>query len=244
MLQNDEKSVLIAIQARSTSTRFPGKIFERIGDQTALQRVVSQAISAQKWVQNTSRDIFIRCATAVLFPEHDTEVRHHCKSLKVYLIGGDENDVLSRYITALKQIKPDYIVRITADCPMILDYMISKHINVACRKNLDYLSNVDEQCRTIADGFDCEILSRKALEWLDKNAISAEDREHVTTALRRLRPKELRMGFVPSKIDTSSWKMSLDTPEDLENIRKYHHDREYKMAVAKSLYGEDYIYEL
>lgn len=244
MLHIEEKSVLIAIQARSTSTRFPGKIFELIGSKTVLQHVIDQAKSSQSYVSRPNRKIQIRCSVAVLYPENDSDIAKHCKQSGVYLIPGSEFNVLSRYIKAMEQIKPDYIVRLTADCPLLLDFVISKHINTATINELDYVSNVEEKCRNVADGFDCEVMSKKAIEWLKNNVKDEHDNEHVTTLLRRARPKELRFGFISSKLDTSNLKMSLDTPEDLERIRKYYHEREYKLTTANSIFGKEFVYEI
>ncbi len=243
MIPIEEKRVLIAIQARSTSSRFPGKIFELIGQKTVLQHVIDQAKSAKFHVERSSRQIYIKCEIAVLHPANDRTIINSYKQTGAHLISGDEENVLSRYIEAAKLIKPDFIVRLTSDCPLILDFVISKHINVAVLNELDYVSNVEEQCRTIADGFDCEIMSRKALEWLEENAQTPEYQEHVTLALRRERPKSLKFGFIPSKLDTSHLKISLDTAEDLERIRRYYHDREYKLSVAKKLFGKN-VYEI
>jgi spore coat polysaccharide biosynthesis protein SpsF len=243
MLQIEEKSVLIAIQARSTSTRFPGKIFELIGSKTVLQHVIDQAKSAKFHVERSSRQKLIKCDVAVLHPFGDTNIINCFRQSGTHLVSGDEHDVLSRYIDAVKLIKPDFVVRLTSDCPLILDFVISKHINVAVMNDLDYVSNVDENCRTIADGFDCEVLSRKAMDWLETNAETKEDREHVTVALRKARPRELRMGFVASKLDTSHLKISLDTPEDLQKIREYYHNREFKLATAKRLFGKN-VFEI
>lgn len=243
MIPIEEKTVLIAIQARSTSSRFPGKIFELIGQKTVLQHVIDQAKSAKFHIERSSRQKLIKCEIAVLHPANDRSIINSYKQTGAHLVSGDEDNVLSRFIEATNLIKPDYVVRLTSDCPLVLDFVISKHINVAVLNDLDYVSNVEEQCRTIADGFDCEIMSRKAIDWLENNAITPEHQEHVTLALRQMRPQSLRFGFISSKLDTSHLKISLDTSEDLERIRKYYHDREYKLSVAKKLFGKN-VYEI
>jgi hypothetical protein len=45
------------------------------------------------------------------------------------------------------------------------------------------------------------------------------------------------------KIDTADMKMSVDTPEDLERIRAYYHERQRKLDAARRLFGES-VYEL
>lgn len=239
--------VLIAIQARSNSTRFPKKIYENIGDKRVLTHVIDTAKSTADHLMRYSTKVKIKCQVAVLHPADDTELVKTFRSSGAILIGGDENDVLSRYVSAQRMTGADYVVRLTSDCPLILDYVIAKHINIAAhnhfKEQFDYISNIEESCRFVADGFDCEVISKRALEWLDDAAVSASDREHVTTALRRLRPAGLNHAFVSMKMDTSSMKMSVDTPEDLERMRDYYHQREHKMTVARQMFGGA-VYEL
>jgi len=235
--------ILIAIQARSNSTRFPKKIYEHIGDRRVLDHVISQARSTSDHLNRYSKNIKVSCQVAVLHPETDTELVRTFKSSGAILIGGHEADVLSRFVTAQRMTDCDYIVRLTSDCPLILDYIIAKHINVAVYNSFDYVSNVEESCRMVADGFDCEVLSRRAVEWLDKNALSTEDREHVTQLIRKARPQGLNQAFISMKLDSSKMKMSVDTVDDLERMREYYHEREHKMTVARKLFGNS-IYEL
>ena len=103
---------------------------------------------------------------------------------------------------------------------------------------------MDEHSRFAADGSDCEVISKKAIKWLDTHATTAFDREHVTTAIRRERPAALTQGLVSFKLDTSHMKMSVDTPEELAGARKYFHDREFKIQVAQRKFGKKNVYEL
>jgi spore coat polysaccharide biosynthesis protein SpsF len=235
--------VLIAIQARSNSTRFPKKIYEQIGNRRVLDHVIECAKSTSEHIMRFTKTQNVRCQVAVLHPKDDHELVRAFNSSGVMLISGDEEDVLSRYVQAQRMTDADYVVRLTSDCPLMLDFVIAKHVQVATRNALDYVSNVDESCRFVADGFDCEVLSRKALHWLEMNAVSESDREHVTTAIRRERPPQLKQGIVTMKIDSSKMKMSLDTPEDLEVMRAYFHEREHKMNVARRQFGSN-VYEL
>lgn len=240
---NQPIEVLIAIQARSNSTRFPKKIYEHVGDKRVLDHVIEQAKSVCRHFDRDVKKIKVKCQVAVLHPENDDELVKTFRSSGAIMIGGDEHDVLSRFVQAQRMTDADFVVRVTSDCPLIFDYVISKHITMAIFKQHDYVSNVEESCRFIADGFDCEIMSRRAVKWLEDNVSSDDDKEHVTTAIRRVRPRELSQGFISSKLDTSRMKMSVDTVEDLERIREYHHEREHKMNKARLIFGSA-VYEL
>jgi len=234
----NDVNVLIVIQARSNSTRFPKKIYQLLGDKMVLQHVVDQALSSKLYVERSAQKK-IYCSVAVAHPENDEQLKTTFKKCGAFLVGGSEQDVLSRYISAAEQFKADYVVRLTSDCPLVLDFMISKHVHTAVYNELDYVSNVDEDVRLIFDGMDVEIMSKKAIEFLKDNARTDFDKEHVTTMLRRDRPKSLRFGFVSSRFDSSKMKLSLDTPEDLENIRAYFHEKEVKIKLAQKRYGKN-----
>lgn len=228
----------MGIQARSTSSRFPGKILEKIGFKTVLAHVVDQAQRSCQHV-NKYNKLPIDAQVMVLAPVGDDEV---FKAANCKILQGDEFDVLSRYVSAKNLSGADFVVRLTSDCPLIMDFMITKHINVAVNNGYDYVSNVEESCRTIADGFDCEVMSARCIDWLNANAVG-DDREHVSTLLRKKRPAELSQGFIMTKLDTSHMKMSVDTPDDLEVIRVYYHNLERKRDEAFRLFKGN-IYEL
>lgn len=239
--------VLIAIQARSTSTRFPRKIFAPTAGKRMLDWVIDVSRDSATWVSRHSRTK-INCRVAVLYPTGDSDIVRAFKSDDVLFVDGDEHDVLSRYLKAQKQTDADYIVRLTSDCPLSLDYMISKHINLSTIYSYDYLNNSDEDFRFVADGYDVEVLSARALDWLSINATSPEDREHVTTAIKRVFPKQLAKAFVYAKVATMSKhlgpKMSVDTQEDLDRVNSYLHELEYWAKLAKLKYGDPHVYAL
>lgn len=232
--------VLIGIQARSTSKRFPKKIFEKIGQRRVIDHVIEKAISAANHISRHNK-LNLSAKAALLIPVADKVFYSDFYYPNCLIFEGPENDVLSRYVIAAKGYDADFVVRLTSDCPLMLDYLISKHVNVAVFENYDYVSNVEESCRTIADGFDCEILSKRALDWLDENA-KGLDREHVTTLIRRDRPKDLKQAMIMSKLDTSAMKMSVDTETDLTTIRTYYHESEHKKELAEKIFGAKNIY--
>lgn len=239
----ETKNVLIAIQARSTSTRFPQKIYAMIGKKSVLNHVVDKAKDAQLYVERPSHKVSIKVSITILHPDGDNQLISNFRGSGVSLLAGDEHDVLSRYTKAMDIFQPDYCVRLTSDCPLMISGLISKHINTAVYNNLDYVNNVDERCRTIADGFDCEIMSKKAMDWLKDNATTADEKEHVTKALRdSTKPHDLKMGFVMSQLHTSKEKLSVDTPEDLELIRHIYDHHEFSKNSAMRIYGRNHVY--
>lgn len=210
------KKVLIGIQARSTSKRFPRKVFEKIGNQTMLQHVVNQCKRASEYLGKIRTPIDV--TTALLVP-HGDEITQKAERLAVQIVEGPEDDVLTRYVDAAQKFSADFIVRITADCPLIPPYLISKHVMLAVENNYDYLSNVFEESRTAPNGFDCEVMSSQLLAYLNQYAMTKEYREHVTLMARKEPPRSAKLGCVVSFLNLSDINLSVDTPEDLDRVR-------------------------
>ena len=234
--------VLIAIQARSTSTRLPNKAFELIGRKPLLQHVISACNKAAQYTNNfaTANGVFVD--VALVIPEGDRIGQVFNKATSI--IEGPEHDVLSRYFKAYEKTRPDYIVRITGDCPLIPPYLITKHIKTAQINSYDYLSNVDEKLRTSLDGWDCEVISGRALEWLNKTATDPKDREHVTTLIRKQHPAWAKIGHVISYVDLSGLKLSVDTQEDLERVRAQYEKLQASAETAANIYGPNCVHRL
>src|SRR3990167_1150236 len=233
-------NVLIGIQARSSSTRLPKKCFEPLGGKRMLDHVIDACNLSAKYLNRFThkRGFTVNCA--LLIPEGDV-IKHGFRS-QIEIVEGPELDVLTRFSIAQKKFDADYICRITGDCPLIPSFVISRHITLAVVSSYDYISNVDEGSRLSLDGIDCEVMSRSMLEWLDANAETAEEREHVTIRARTGPPPWAIRAFTASFFDQSGLKLSVDTPEDLERVREEYDRVGRKLKVAERLYGRDSIH--
>lgn len=230
--------VSIGIQARSTSKRFPGKVFEMIGPKMLLQHVIDACKSSAAYLNNFTHRTRIRVDVFLLVPKDDEEIKRAFRG-KLPIIDGSEDDVLERYKKMLEMSNADFVVRITGDCPLIKPSIITKHINAAVQNKYAYCANVDEECRTSLDGYDCEVISSELLSWLHEFA-NGVDREHVTTLVRKSPPEWARnsIGYIVDDRDQSNIKLSVDTKEDLENVRSEYEKRDDKYQIALKKVGK------
>lgn len=155
----------------------------------------------------------------LLVPEGDP-LRNY--TTRVETFEGPLEDVLGRYHGMTKKCGADWIVRLTADCPLLYPAWISRHIVIAVHENYDYFSNVCEGYRTCPDGFDVEVFPRRTLEWLHHFAKTKYDREHVTTLFRQSPPEWAKQGHAVGHLFMGHHKLSVDTIEDLELVRAHY----------------------
>ncbi len=223
--------ILIGIQARSGSTRLPRKAFELIAGKMLLDHVIDTCKIAAHFINQKNMG---DATVAVLTPSGDPIVGEF--SDRVNIVEGSHYDVLARYMSAVTKYAPDYLVRITGDCPMLPPFIISNFMDMAIRRGYDYVSNVDERFRTAIDGYDCEVISSRLFNEMANKAIDSYDREHVTPWLRKNTPKWARMGIALNNHDMSDIKLSVDTKDDLDRVRRAFEGAYSKHEAAKAFY--------
>lgn len=196
--------IICIIQARTTSTRLPNKVLLDLKGKTILQHIIERVEKSE---------LIDSVVIATTINETDDKIEELCKNLGVDCFRGSENDVLSRYYECAKKYNPDYVIRVTSDCPCIdykvLNKLIIKHLD----ENNDYTSNSLE--RSFPHGLDCEIFSFKLLEEANMNAIDNFEKEHVTPYMYKTR-KDLKISQLIYDKDYSKIRITVDTKEDYE----------------------------
>lgn len=199
----------IVTQARTTSTRLPGKVLLELGGRTVLDLHLARLASA-------GHPVVVATTTNAA----DDPVAALATASGVALHRGSEHDVLSRFAGAAAEHDLDVVVRVTSDCPLIDGSVVAEGV----RQFLDggdpdlYLSNT--RPRTFPRGFDFEVFSAAALAEAQRVCTDPVHREHVTpywyqdlsgrTTIRNLARAE----------DRSGYRVTLDTADDLVLVRE------------------------
>lgn len=199
---SDKINVLAIIQARMGSTRLPGKVLLDLEGKTVLERVIER-VSASKLVD--------KVLVATTISDKDLPLVELCARLGVSVFCGAENDVLDRFYQAAKLFKPENMVRITADCPLIDSHIIDSTIKLLHETGADYASNQLEE--KYPDGLDVEVFTFKALEKAWSEARMYSEREHVTPYIRNNR-KIFKIAGLKAVKDHSDKRWTLDNEED------------------------------
>lgn len=210
-------SVGIIIQARMTSSRFPGKSLALLNKTPVLKHVILRC----KKVKGVDKVIVAVPDTPESEPMLKLVADMNCLNFC-----GSEDNVLERYYKAALHHNLDYVVRITADCPFINPVIIQEVLDLLIWRKLDYASNVFPT-RTYPKGTDVEVFTMDVLEAANMFSITDYDKEHVTPWMQR--SPELKRANVCQKIDMSSENLCVDYPDDIERLEAIIQKRKNKL---------------
>lgn len=203
--------ILTIIQARLGSTRLPGKILLPISGKTILQHVYDAALNPK----------------LVAIPASDRlEISYHFGGAMAGY-EGDDHDVLGRFYYAYQwacgaKTNPniDWILRLTADCPMLTREIVDRFVPAA--KGMCFL---DDLCIYTnrpwdPDGYDMELFSVEALNMAHKYATDGYDREHCTAWLyRHLNVRRFSVFGREPQPENPQDKVSIDTLDDYHKVK-------------------------
>lgn len=199
------------IQARMGSERLPGKVLMSLGGETVLSQVV-------KRVRHCKVDTRIVIATTDRID--DQLIVDEAQRLGVDCYRGSETDVLSRYYHAAEMHHAEIVTRITADCPLLDDVLLSEMLDVFCQKwttenRIDYMTNTSEN--GYPRGLDVEIFSFDILKEAFEHANLEYEREHVTPYMY-MKDLDINIEVVEPLVAITPMRLTLDAKEDFKLI--------------------------
>jgi spore coat polysaccharide biosynthesis protein SpsF len=208
--------VVAVLQARTGSSRLPGKVMADLAGKPLLARVIERA-QVVPGVQTV--------VVATTQAERDRPILDLAKACGAKAYAGSEEDVLDRYYQAVRQFDGDIVIRLTADCPLLDPRVSSRVLERYLKGDVDYASNT--LVPTFPDGLDTEVFSFAALERAWHESGLASEREHVTPYIWK-NPSRFRLASITDEVDRSGLRWTVDEAQDLEFVR----------AVYKHLYRD------
>lgn len=214
--------ILAILQARTSSSRLPGKVLRPILGQPMLFRQIERlrrAETLQAIVVATSDD------------PSDDALAALCADMGLACHRGSLNDVLARVHGACLRYGPArHVVRLTGDCPLadpaVIDMVVRRHL----ASGADYTTNALQP--TWPDGLDIEVMTFGALQRAFAEARLPSEREHVTPYITK-HPEWFRIEHVRAEQDFSSLRWTVDEPADLEFVAE----------VYAALYPQDNAFD-
>lgn len=218
---------LAVIQARCGSSRLPSKVLKDLCGKTVLERVIER-VKRSRYVDEVM--------VATTLKEEDLPIVRMVSGMGMRVFAGSPLDVLDRYYQVAKLIQPEYVIRITADCPVfdpgILDDAIEK-----LETDTDYMAAVSE---TLPDGLDLEIMRFEVLKRAWNEASLMSEREHVTMYIKNHKDLFRIQDYscVLGNLHDERW--TIDEEEDYRFIKEIY---EYFMKTGKEDFNASDILE-
>ena len=203
-------SVLAIVQARTSSSRLPGKVLLPIGTKPMVLYQLDRLQACNR---------IDRIVLATSDQSSDDTLADLVANAGYSVFRGDLEDVLERFRSCAVSEQAKTVVRLTGDCPLSDPALIDELVEAFHDGPWDYLSNcADAQRLSVPDGFDAEVFHAELLNRAAREAFLPSEREHVTPWFRSDRAG-LRWGHFLHKPIRSYFRVTVDDQVDLEVVR-------------------------
>lgn len=197
-------NVVAVVQARTGSTRLPGKVLAEIDGMP----LVAWTLAAFRAVASID-EVVLATTTG---PEDDELAAIVGRLGPVHR--GPARDVLTRIWDAAAPYEPDLLVRGTADNPFPDPDLVARQVELCAEGRLDYVGG-----RGWPLGIVAEVARMDALAIARREAGTAAEREHVMPFLYS-RPERFRLGVLDAPGPAVHPRYTVDTAEDLRLARE------------------------
>jgi spore coat polysaccharide biosynthesis protein SpsF len=220
----------VVVQARTGSTRLPGKIHLPLGSRSAgtaplLERMIERVRAAK-----TPFEVVLATTT----DETDREVAELGAKIGVRVVRGHPTDLVARHLQAAREAGAELVAKIPSDCPLIdpavIDRVLGVYLDaVKAGSPFDFVSNLHPA--TYPDGNDVEVFSTELLALADREATRPLEREH-TTPFFWEQPDRFKLANV-------AWETGRDLSMSHRFTIDYREDYELIRAVYEELYTRE-----
>jgi spore coat polysaccharide biosynthesis protein SpsF len=220
MSKQNPAKILGVLQARTSSSRLPGKVLLPILGQPMILRQIERLKR-------------VRCMDSLVLATStdpsDDALAASVAASGVPVYRGSLDNVLERFIGAAAPFHPEWVVRLTGDCPLADPQLIDRLISDTLAVRADYGSTA--LAPTFPDGLDAEIVRFDLLRQIACEPRTSAEREHVTLAIHR-NPDLFQLHSVTGSPDLSAMRWTVDEPRDLAFVS----------AVYEALYPSNPVF--
>jgi len=203
-----------------TSSRFPGKVLALLRGEPVLEHVLRAAeavVHREAVIVATSDD------------RTDDAIEAFVRQRGTAIVRGDLDNVLSRFQTAAKAHPSDWVLRITADSPMLNPDVLRALIRAA-DTSWDLITTTWP--RTFPIGWNAELIRHDVLVSIDASAANAHEREHVTAYFYN-RPTKYRIKNIECEDPAfAALNLAVDEPGDLVRLERMN-DAEFALMSGQ-----------
>lgn len=209
--------IALVVQARTGSTRCPGKVLADVAGRPMLARMLERLALVRvphRLVLATTTDVA------------DDPIAELGASAGVEVYRGHPTDLLDRHLGAAKSlgVAVSAVAKVPSDCPLVdprvIDLVFARYLEARANgRPVDYAGNLHPA--SWPDGNDVEVVSLEALELAHREARKAHEREH-TTPFFWDQPDRfdcLQVVWSSGHDLSMSHRFTVDYPEDVAFVR-------------------------
>lgn len=203
-------TILAIVQARTSSSRLPGKVLLPIAGKPMILYQLERLRRCQR---------LDRLVLATSGDPSDDALSELVTAEGYKVFRGELLDVLARFRACAALEQATTVVRLTGDCPLSDPALIDELVEAFDEGGWDYLANsADDHQLSVPDGFDAEVFGAELLERAAREARLPSEREHVTPWFRT-ENAGLRWGHYRHQPMRPYYRVTVDDPVDLEVVR-------------------------
>lgn len=166
------RKVLVILQARLSSKRLPRKMLLDFGG-VPLYFYIYKRLEQLSFVD----EVVIATST----DGSDTDLVNDALDRKCRVIRGDLENVYSRFVKCIEELKPQLCIRICGDSPFFDEHALELLVEKAFTNEITY-GILDSNC--CVKGFESEVVRPEILLSI-KDRVNKQEQEHVTLFIRK-----------------------------------------------------------
>jgi len=223
-IPGNDNTIMAIIQARMTSSRYPGKMLAPLRGKPVLAHVLARiraGVSHMPVVLATSDDA------------SDDPLALYGQHLGIAVVRGPREDVLGRFAIALRVHPCTAFFRVCGDSPLLSPDLFKKAVAVY-RQQEEQEQQVDQEKqeerfdlvtnvfpRTFPVGMSVELVRSDTFLSLEKTITDPADREHVTRYYYQHPEKFHIRNIECANPADPTLRLAVDELQDLKNIARY-----------------------
>lgn len=204
-------SIIVIIQSRMTSYRFPGKMLAPLMGKPLLYHVVQKIkdtnLNFKKIILATSKD------------NADDPLASYARSLGLKIVRGSRDNVMKRYKLALNEHKCQAFFRVCGDSPLILPSLFKEAKKIFDMHRYDLITNVHP--RTFPTGMSIELFKTKTFLHIEKIVRANKYREHIAQYFYNNSKNFKIYNIKCARPKSNILHLAIDNPKDLRKIKKW-----------------------
>jgi spore coat polysaccharide biosynthesis protein SpsF len=197
------------VQARMSSTRYPGKVLAPFRGEPLIRHVV-------RAIEQVLPLADIVVATSV--ETSDEPLAEYLDSVGVQVYRGSLDDVVDRFVMCLRAHPCEWILRINGDSPVIFPELIRLMLHYVEHFEGDLVTTIFP--RSFPKGQNPELIKAGSLQKIASEGLTAEDREHVTSYFYRHHARFKILNVESGDRRLADHSLAVDTIEDLRRLEQ------------------------